>query len=128
MPDVPNSALAQFDTNDTATNKAANSAAGPSCSGLPPEGGSVTAWSFASGDEGRASRYCSALIARAASDNPQSESANTRASGKLKNATIARMRRYMMAVASVMPAWAYRLITEPLFAWRASTTVVAVDE
>jgi hypothetical protein len=46
----------------------------------------------------------------------------------LNTATINRMRRYMIAVASVMPTCACRFVSDPAFACRASTTVVAIDE
>jgi len=39
MPEVPNWVAAHFDSNDTATNRTANSVAGPSSSGLPPDDG-----------------------------------------------------------------------------------------
>jgi len=90
--------------------------------------GSVDRCAFASCGDSFANRYCSAQATRPASERPQSGSAKPRASVILKNATTARMRRYMMAVASVMPACACRRITDPVFACRASTTVVAVDE
>ena len=51
-----------------------------------------------------------------------------RASAILKIVMIARMRRYMIPVASVMPACACRAVAGSLFACRARTTVVAVDE
>ena len=65
---------------------------------------------------------------RPANDSPPSEGASSRASGRLKNATIATIRKYIMAVASVMPAWACVLMAGLALACRASTTVVAVDE
>ena len=55
---------------------------------------------------GLPNRYCHRQIRKPASDRPESGSASERASGRLKIATTARMRRYMMAVASVMPACA----------------------
>src|ERR1700676_575051 len=103
MPEVPNCALAQFDTNETATKRMANSAAGPSSSGFPPVRCNSSAGAFASG-AGFAKRYCSAQTIRPANDRPQSQGASSHASARLKNATIARIRRYMMAVAIVMPA------------------------
>src|SRR5271170_102245 len=126
MPEVPNSAFAQFDANDTAMKRSAKITAGPSSSGFPPVRPSAAAGTFDSAD-GLAYQNCSAQITRPASERPHSAGDSSHASVLLKNATIARIRKYMMAVASVMPACAGPFIA-PSFAWRASTTVVAVDE
>src|SRR5271166_3381610 len=103
MPDVPNCAFAQFETNDTTTNRNAKMVAEPSSSGLPPVRASGDARAAKSGD-GFAYRNCTAQIARPAIERPQSAGANCHARVLLKDATIARIRRYMIAVASVMPA------------------------
>src|SRR5208282_4426117 len=98
MPEMPNSVVTHFDTKDTRTKSAANSAAGPSSSGFPPDGGSVDCCDLDSSGAGRENRYCSAQNNKPASERPQSGSASSRASVKLKNATTNKMRRYMRAV------------------------------
>src|ERR1700691_3729553 len=128
MPDVRNSAFAQFETSDTTIKSAAKITAGPSSSGLVAKRCALEGPAFFSTAEALPSRYCRAQITKPANERQQSQGASTRARPKLKNATTARMRKYMIAVASVMPACACWRVTAPVLASRAKTTVVAVEE
>lgn len=128
MPEVPNCAVAKLDANDTAMNSAAKIAAGPSSKGLALVAGRTGPCSFASFAAGLVRQYCSAQMAKAAYAKPPRAGASSRASVRLKIATTAAIRKYMMPVASVMPACACRLSAGSAFACRASTTVAAVDE
>src|SRR5579863_2053253 len=127
MPEIPNCDLARAETMDTATNKAAKTAAAPSSSGLPVTAGCIALCAGAScGD--LPDQYCKAQIAKPESDSAHKGSASMRPNSTLKIATTAKMRRYMIAVASVMPACAWRLRAASALACRARTTVVTVDE
>src|ERR1700689_3378439 len=127
MPDVPNSVFAQFETSDTAMKRAAKIAAAPSSRGFAAKRAALGGAAFSTA-EALPSRYCRAQITKPANERQHSHGASTRARPKLKNATTARMRKYMIAVASVMPACACWRVTAPVLASRAKTTVVAVDE
>src|ERR1700727_2610005 len=126
MPEIPNCDLATAETTETATNKAAKIAAAPSSSGLPLCAAGIAACGVVS--DGLPCQYCSAQMMKPASDRPHSGSAKIRPSARLKISTTANMRRYMIAVESVMPACDCRLRAGSVLACRARPTVVAVDE
>src|ERR1700683_2685385 len=103
MPDVPNSEVAKLEAKDVAMNKAANTAAGIISSGFLLLDGSIAVCVLgSSGDLPR--QYCTAQMRSPVNARATSGPARIRASVKLKMATIAAILKYMMPVASVMPA------------------------
>src|SRR5580692_8441891 len=98
MPAAPNTAVARLETTEVTMNNVANTSAGPRSNGFLLTGTAIAALASSAGD--LKYQYCQAQIANAASDKPASGSARCRASTRLKIATTARIRRYMIAVAS----------------------------
>src|SRR5580658_1953748 len=103
MPDVPNSEVAKLDAKDVAMNNTAKTAAGIISRGFLPLEGSIAGCVFGSPRD-LPHQYCNAQIANPINARLISGPARIRASVTLKMATIAAILKYMMLVASVMPA------------------------
>ena len=123
IPASPNRPRAQVEASDTTTNNTAKISAALSSSGLV--GAPATGREPATGVPSR----CHA----AARIRPQKASANiagasVKASPRSNIATTINRRRYMIAVARMIPVCAWRSSAGSARARRARTTVVAVDE